>query len=108
MKKAFVLFTIAALAVACLAGAAFAAAGKVVSAEGDKVVLEAKGAGFAVGAADIEVKGAGGTVTGKVTAVSGDKVTLQVTKGKASALKAGESVSVGSKAKAAAEATQGC
>jgi hypothetical protein len=107
MRKGFVLFTIAAVAVACFAGSAFAAAGKVVSADGDKVVLEAKGAGLAVGAVDVEVKGAGGVLAGKVTAVAGDKVTFHVTRGKASALKVGESVTITPKAKSA-EATQGC
>ncbi len=106
MKKRFRIVLVSLLAVACAAGVALAAGGKVLSVDGEKVVVEAKGAGLAVGASG-EIKGAGGSVTGKVTSVAGDKVTFQVIKGKASSLKAGESVTVDSKAKAA-EATQGC
>jgi hypothetical protein len=107
MKKTMGIVMASVFALACAAGAAFAAGGKVASVDGDKVTVEAKGHGLANGAGGVTVKGAAGSVMGKVTAVSGDKVTIQVRQGKASTLKKGESVTVEGK-KAGGEEMQGC
>ncbi|HEY3489887.1 MAG TPA: hypothetical protein VGK27_07175 [Candidatus Deferrimicrobiaceae bacterium] len=108
MRKKMIVLMGAMLATACMVGFAFAAAGKVVSVQGEKVTVSAKGHGLAVGAAGVEVKGPGGTIKGKVAEVDGDKVTIQVRKGKASSLKAGEAVSIDQKKKAGSEEMQGC
>lgn len=108
MKKTMIVLAAALAATACMAGFAFGAGGKVVSVEGDKVTVSAKGHGLANGAGGVTVKGSGGSVTGKVTAVADDKVTVQVRKGKASSLKAGDAVTVEGKAKGGAEEMQGC
>ncbi len=86
------------------------AAGKVVSADAEKVVVQlaaGKGAAFPTGMRDVEIKKDGAMVVrGRITASGGDKITLKVVKGKSAGLSAGAAVEV--EQSTAAEGIDGC